>query len=198
MTAADLDMNQERALRRRTQEDEEPKWHRSSWAVAGTILSLSIVGLFALVGYTLWQTLTWLRVGTAPSEQFVLTAIALTTAGMLRYLAMLIGTALASGGLLVSFLTINQAIGLSAKTGGSVSAISGGLKTNSPGVVAITVGAVIVVGALFATTSFTSTMGAPRTTTIPVVATASGGPMPSVAELTAALAATTPTSGASK
>lgn len=160
------------------------KWQAIAWMTSGLVLALSIVGLFALVGYTLWQTLAWLQRNLSSTEQFILTSIALTTAGMLRYLAMLTGIALAAGGLLVSFLTINQAIGLSAKSEGTDQALVGSLRTNSPGVVAIVVGALIVICALFASTSFnTSTSSSGRQGTPSSPAESLVGPMPSVQQL---------------
>jgi hypothetical protein len=160
------------------------KWQAVAWMTSGLVLALSIVGLFALVGYTLWQTLAWLQRNLSSTEQFILTSIALTTAGMLRYLAMLTGIALAAGGLLVSFLTINQAIGLSARSEGADQALVGSLRTNSPGVMAIVVGSLIVICALFASTSFNTTTSSPGRQGTPAGSAESlVGPMPSVQQL---------------
>ena len=128
-------------------------WEKRVWLGVGIGLGLSGVGLFSLVGYSLWQTLSWLHRPSAPSEQYVLNAVALTTLGILRYLAMLVGAALASGGLLVSFLTLSQAIGVTASAGGATP-LAGALKTTSPGVAAIVIGSLVIVASLFARTEF--------------------------------------------
>lgn len=69
---------------------------------------------------------------------------------------MLIGTAIACGGLLVSFLTVKEAIDLQLGAETPLAAPAArpalGLKTTSPGVLAVIAGALVVVAALFATT----------------------------------------------
>lgn len=133
-------------------------WEQRLWLFVSLGFGVCSLGLFGLVGYSLWQTLAWLQQPRGQTEQYVLNAVALTTLGILRYLAMLIGAALASGGLLVSFLTISQAIGASAKSGGATGVV-GEFKTTSPGVVAILIGCIIIVSALFKRTELEITSG---------------------------------------
>jgi hypothetical protein len=155
------------------------RFERIVWFAVGVGLAACSVGLFALVGYSLWQTLTWLQRSTTPSEQYVLNAVGLTTLAMLRYLAMLIGAALASGGLLVSFLTLSQAIDVSAKSGGASPTFASGLKTTSPGVAAVVIGAGIIVAALFSRTELQLSSSQTAQTT----ARATSLPMPSLDDL---------------
>lgn len=167
-------------------------WEQRLWRFVGICLAACSVGLFGLVGYSLWQTLAWLQQPQGSSEQYVLNAVALTTLGILRYLAMLIGAALASGGLLVSFMTLTQAIGASAQTGGATGAMAGEFKTTSPGVVAIIIGCVIILGALFKRTELEiATNPSMSTPTTHTASPSQSGPMPSVEELRKSLGAST-------
>lgn len=134
------------------EKNEHPRFGRFEqrvWIAVGLGLALCSIGLFGLVGYSLWRTLSWLQHSLMPSEAYVLNAVALTTLALLRYLAMLVGAALASGGLLVSFLTLSHVIDVSASSGGPTPTFASGLKTTSPGVAAVVIGAIIMISALF-------------------------------------------------
>jgi len=168
------------------------------WIAVGAGLGACAVGLFALVGASLWETLAWLKNPAQSSEAYVLNAVALTTQGILRYLAMLIGAALASGGLLVSFLTLTQVIGASAKSGTTAGGLSGELKTTSPGVVAIAVGCIVILAALFKTTELQINDSLSSSTSQTKSPRSAGGPMPSVADLRRSIEATESASGALK
>lgn len=157
------------------------RFEQRVWIAVGFGLALCSIGLFGLVGYSLWRTLAWLQHSHSPSEAYVLNAFALTTLALLRYLAMLIGAALASGGLLVSFLTLNHVIDVSANSGGPVPTFTSGLKTTSPGVAAVVIGAIIMISALFSRVELqlSSALSQPST------AQSSLLPMPSVEQLRA-------------
>lgn len=169
-------------------------WGQSLWLGVAIGLAVACSILFWFVGHSLWETLAWLRQPQVSSEQYVLNAVAITTLGVLRYLAMLIGAALASGGLLVSFMTLTQAIGASAQTGGATGAMAGEFKTTSPGVVAIIIGCIIILGALFKRTELeiasNPSMTIPSTRT---VSPSQSGPMPSVEEIRKSLGASSDT-----
>lgn len=157
------------------------RFERAVWFAVGMGLAVCSVGLFALVGYSLWQTLSWLQRSATPSEQYILNAVALTTLAMLRYLAMLIGAALASGGLLVSFLTLSHVIDVSASSGGAAPTFASGLKTTSPGVAAVVIGAGIIVSALFSRTELQLTSSPTASTAVRTPSL----PMPSLDDLRA-------------
>lgn len=126
----------------------EPSANRT-WVITAWVLGLSLVGLFTLCGYQLVRTVNIIGTRTDSSEYFVLTSIALLNSGLLRFLAMLIGVAIAAGGLLVSFLTISESVGLSGSAGGVQPALSAALKTNSPGTVGLVAGCFIVCFAVY-------------------------------------------------
>jgi hypothetical protein len=157
------------------------RFERSVWFAVGMGLAVCSVGLFALVGYSLWQTLTWLQRSATPSELYILNAVALTTLAMLRYLAMLIGAALASGGLLVSFLTLSHVLDVSVSSGGAAPTFASGLKTTSPGVAAVVIGACIIVAALFSRAEMQLT----SSPAVPTAARTTSLPMPSLDDLRA-------------
>jgi hypothetical protein len=108
--------------------------------------------LFGLVAYTSIEGLRLVRGRAAPSENFLLLGMAVSQAGLLRSLAMLIGIALAGGGLLVSFLTIKEAVELNLNKAAEAVTPSFGLKSTSPGSIAVVLGSATVVAALYATT----------------------------------------------
>lgn len=120
-----------------------------TWRSAATVLGLSIIGLFMLTGYSLFSTLQWMASKPQPSEYFILTSTALMNSGLLRFLAMLIGVAIAAGGLLVSFLTISESIGISGSAGGTQSPVAAAMRTNSPGTVGLVAGCFVVCFAIF-------------------------------------------------
>ena len=126
------------------------------WIGVGCALGVATLLIFGLVAYTSIEGLHLVRAKATPSEGFVLLGMAVSQAGLLRSLAMLIGIALAGGGLLVSFLTIKEAteLGLNkqAEAAAPAKLPSLALKSTSPGSVAVILGSLIVVSALFAST----------------------------------------------
>jgi hypothetical protein len=127
----------------------------SVWVGVGIALCVATMLLFGLVAYTSIEGLDLVRSRVAPSENFVLLGMAVSQAGLLRSLGMLIGISLAGGGLLVSFLTIKEAVELNlnkAPEAHVTATPSLGLKSTSPGSIAVVLGSVIVVAALYAST----------------------------------------------
>jgi hypothetical protein len=121
------------------------------WIGVGVALLLATLLLFGLVAYASFEGLGIVRDHGQAGSSFLLLGLALAQAGLLRSLAMLIGLALSCGGLLVSFLALREAVVVDAQSAGA----GGGLKiqSTSPGVVAIVLGALVVIAALFSTTS---------------------------------------------
>jgi len=115
------------------------------WIGVGIALCVATMLLFGLVAYTSIEGLDLVRGRVAPSENFVLLGMAVSQAGLLRSLAMLIGIALAGGGLLVSFLTIKEAVELNLNKSPEAATPSFGLKSTSPGSIAVVLGSVTVV-----------------------------------------------------
>lgn len=117
-----------------------------AWTTAAILLMASILGILFIIGLSVWQTLAWLRDTKDLGNMFIVTSIGLIYNSILRDIAALTGIALAAGGLLVSFLTINQTIGVAATANEKNLA---DLKTNSPGVIAIVFGSLIIIASLY-------------------------------------------------
>jgi hypothetical protein len=128
------------------------RWQQAMWAAVGLGLAASAAAVFWGVA-TIFLTLqNWLASVKTEDHYLIAFGVMILTFSSIRLVAILIGAALAFAGLLVSFLTISQSITASARRGEGVNSASGMFSTNSPGVAAIIVGAVVMVSALFRTT----------------------------------------------
>lgn len=91
---------------------------------------------------------------------FLFSSVSLINLTLLRLLAILTGTGVIFGGLAVSFFTHAEANKLLISTG-NTSQISprGALATHSPGIVAVVVGAIIIISALYSKSEFNYDLG---------------------------------------
>ena len=91
---------------------------------------------------------------------FLFSSVSLINLTLLRLLAILTGTGVIFGGLAVSFFTHAEANRLLISTGiTSQTTPKGALATHSPGIVAVVVGAIIIISALFAKSEFNYNLG---------------------------------------
>lgn len=137
-----------------------PAWQQSIWLGLGAALVGLIVLMFGLVGWTQWRVLDVIGSQTG-DPAFVAASLGLSNVVLLRFLAALIGGAISFAGLAVSFFAHEQAtvfkIGQSENVQLPSAQPSGaivprlGLTSHSPGIIAIFVGAAIIMSALFAT-----------------------------------------------
>lgn len=127
-----------------------PQWQQRIWTGCSRGLLTVIAALFCIVIFTLWQILLLLQTKDGDNA-FVFAGITLVTVSLFRLLAILIGGAIAFVGLAVSFFahqnvsTVNAE--LAQKEYGTAKAA---LATQSPGIVAVIIGAAVIVCALFA------------------------------------------------
>lgn len=131
------------------------KWQQTVWAAA-------VAALFAIIGVLVWfvgSTVTEL-VGILQRQDrepyFLFSGVAIVTLALIRMLSILLGGAIAFAGLAVSFYTHKQASHVAARLGTVEDAPGMRLATYSPGIVAMLIGAAIIVSALYARTTFTS------------------------------------------
>lgn len=128
-----------------------PRWQRIVWVGAGAGLLATIFTLLAIVGVTVGQVVESFRLKSDTPASVLLSGMSLVTLTLIRLLAVLIGGAIAFAGLAVSFFVHQQAVrldvGVAEKELGNAKAA---LATHSPGIVAIVIGALVIVAALFA------------------------------------------------
>ena len=129
-----------------------PAWQRIIWIGAGGSLFLVIVFLLALVAWTV-ERVTGIIVSRPTADlAFITTGVGMVTLTLLRFLAILIGGAIAFAGLAVSFFTHDSVnfMGVGAEQN-SLAIPKMTLATYSPGIVGLIVGAAVMVSALYAT-----------------------------------------------
>jgi hypothetical protein len=91
---------------------------------------------------------------------FLFSSVSLVNLTLLRLLAILTGTGVIFGGLAVSFFTHAEANKLLISTGNtSQTSPKGALATHSPGIVAVVVGAIIIISALYSKSEFNYDLG---------------------------------------
>lgn len=129
--------------------DHIPDWQRAIWRGCAIGLGLLIISLVGLVAYMLVQVLDLLRLKT-PDNAFVFAGITLLNSSLLRLLAILIGGAIAFVGLAVSFFAHQKATSVDANLAREqLGSAKAALATNSPGIVAVIIGALVIIVALF-------------------------------------------------
>lgn len=129
------------------------RWQRGLWIGVAGALGFTGLLLLAGVGYTVYQV-TQVVSANAGDRYFAYSGMTLLTLVMLRLLAILVGGGMAFAGLIVSFYTHSRATELSGSQGDGATGLKGSLTTSSPGIAAIVVGALVIVGALYATSKF--------------------------------------------
>jgi hypothetical protein len=172
-----LDQVTEPPLRRQPPHDQQshdhvPSWQRVIWLGCAIGLMVMIVGLIALVAYMLTKIMDLLQFKGpvivsvpdtsglnpntppkvmlySPDYAFVFTGISLVNSSLLRLLAILIGGAIAFVGLAVSFFVHQKTTSMDANaTGGPEQNAKFALATNSPGLVAVVIGAIVIIVAV--------------------------------------------------
>lgn len=130
-----------------TDEGLVPVWQRRVWVACSGALLLVIFVLLLLVGVALWKIMSLLEQKTTDLA-FIFSGMALVTASLLRLLAILIGGAIAFVGLAVSFFAHQKATSLASDIGHEQVNAKAALATNSPGIVAVVIGACVIIFAL--------------------------------------------------
>lgn len=128
----------------------QPKWQQVIWTGAGVSLVTTILLLLALVAWTIGQIVDIVNLQKEPDLGFVVTSIGVLTLTLLRFLAELMGAAIAFAGLAVSFFAHQHANSLSVGAQQNFALPPAALRSHSPGIVGVVIGAVIIVCALFA------------------------------------------------
>ena len=129
--------------------DPVPDWQKSIWKSCAFGLMLMIVGLVVLVAYMLAQIMGLLHLKT-PDNAFVFAGMTLINASLLRLLAILIGGAIAFVGLAVSFFAHQKATSMDANFAREqLGSAKAALATNSPGIVAVVIGSLVIIFALY-------------------------------------------------
>ena len=131
---------------------------RRNWGRASFLLFLAFSALFAFAAYTMYKMYVLTSSQLNADLAFIFASNALTSTSLLRLIAAMAGSALAFAGLMISFFTHDKQTSLTAAVGGAQGTSQAqsspdtnvSLSTYSPGIVAIVVGAIVVLGALFA------------------------------------------------
>lgn len=116
------------------------------WLGVGCVLAATVVGLFAIIGTTVWRVADMTAANATGHASFAFSGMLLMTLTLLRFVAMLIGAGMVFGGLALSFHTNSELTKIGAE---SESVGKATLATSSPGIAAIVVGAVVILSALF-------------------------------------------------
>jgi hypothetical protein len=133
------------------------KWQQAVWIGAGLALFGILVALVWFVGSTVTDLVVVFGQQKDAQPVFILSGIALVTLTLIRILAIFLGGAIAFAGLAVSFFVHQQMTSLDTSvTHGDSEAAKVALATSSPGIVAVVIGAVIIIFALFAKTNYSS------------------------------------------
>ena len=136
-------------------------WQQLIWIGVAFGLGLSFLLIISFVSFSEWKVINIVSNYKGSDLAFVFTSISLISLTLLRFLAILIGSAVIFGGLAVSFFTHAEATKI---TGGNVnlnSFVPATLATHSPGIVAVVLGSIIIIAALYAKS--TTTYVAPTT-----------------------------------
>ena len=141
-------MNAESDFRLATDEHSVPAWQQRVWVACSFALLLVILVLLLLVGSALWHVMALLEQKTSDLA-FIFSGMALVTSSLLRLLAILIGGAIAFVGLAVSFFAHQKATSIASDVVHEQVNAKAALATNSPGIVAVVIGACVIIVSLF-------------------------------------------------
>jgi len=127
-------------------------WHQYVWMGAGVALFLVLILLLAFIGMTVASVMEIISSQQDADLSFVFSGVVLVNLTLLRLIALLIGAAIAFAGLAVSFYAHEKATSMSAKGRITEEASTGiVLRSFSPGIVGVIVGAVIIMTAILST-----------------------------------------------
>jgi hypothetical protein len=130
--------------------DSIPKWQQRIWVGCSIGLMLMIVALCFIVIFALGKMMLLLEIRDS-DHLFQFAGMNLVSGSLLRLLAILIGGAIAFVGLAVSFFAHQKATSLDASLAKEdLLSARVALATYSPGIIAIVVGAVVIMASIFA------------------------------------------------
>lgn len=122
---------------------------------AGAGLFVILLLLLGFVGMTVANIMNIISTQQNADLGFVFSGVVLVNLTLLRLIALLIGAAIAFAGLAVSFFAHDKATSLSAKGKLAEEVTTGGaLKTFSPGIIGVVVGAIIIMTAILSTATY--------------------------------------------
>lgn len=132
-----------------SQSEDLPAWQRWIWIGSGVALILVIVALCFIGVFALGKMMLLLE-SEDHDHLFQFAGMNLVTGGLLRLLAILIGGTIAFVGLAVSFFAHQKSTSLDASLAREeLLNTRAALVTHSPGIVAIVIGAVVIVSAIY-------------------------------------------------
>lgn len=135
------------------------RWQQLVWIGAGLALLGVIGALVWFVGVTINELVAILAKRHDDSPFFLLSGISIVTLTLIRMLAVLLGGAIAFAGLAVSFFTHQQETTVESNLSRDEKGAKLTLATYSPGIIAMVIGAAIIVFALYAKTTYSSKGG---------------------------------------
>lgn len=142
-----------------------PAWQAGMWKGVGIALGIMGLLLIVLVSISIWRTTSIVEKKNAGDLLFIFVGIGIINNTLLRLLTMLIGAGIIFGGLAVSFFSSRDANQISfdanPAAGGVFKAM---IASNTPGLIGMFLGGIIIVCALFATS--THRYESPRRTVI--------------------------------
>lgn len=129
-----------------------PKWQSMIWLGLGVALTALLMSILLLVALTQMRVLSVIQDGGA-DPAFVASTLGSSNLILLRIIVVLIGGGISFAGLAVSFFLHQSATVVSVGGAPAVSVPKVSVASRSPGTIAVFVGAVVIVCALFAKTT---------------------------------------------
>jgi hypothetical protein len=131
-----------------------PLWQTKIWGAVTVGLGITALLLIILVGYSIYSTTSIVETKSEADLAFTFSGLGLINTTLMRLLAMLIGAGIIFGGLAVSFFSSSdsnrvslQAIPAAGETYKAMVA------SHTPGIIGIFIGGIIIIAALFATST---------------------------------------------
>ena len=125
-------------------------WQQAVWIGVACALGMTVLLLMIIVAYVLHLGADVFSKHAGEDLAFTYAGISLITLTLIRLLAVFFGASLSFGGLVVSYYTHTHTTHLAGSGGTGESTGKASLSTNSPGIAAILIGALVIIGALFA------------------------------------------------
>jgi hypothetical protein len=165
------------------QHDKTPGWQRWIWIGCSVTLLVVIVALCLIGMFALKEMMLLLRVEDR-DHLFQFAGMNLVTGGLLRLLAILIGGTIAFVGLAVSFYAHQKSTSLDAALGHNEQQhAKAALVTYSPGIIAIIIGAAVIISAIYARGTYNYRPGAVSNQGAPLDANPAARDLPSLEAL---------------
>lgn len=129
-----------------------PKWQAKIWLGLGVALTALLMSILLLVALTQMRVLTVIQ-GGGGDPAFVASTLGSSNLILLRIIVILIGGGIAFAGLGVAFFSHESATTVSVGEAPAIAVPNVHLASRSPGTIAVFVGAVVIICALFAKTT---------------------------------------------